>query len=93
MEKYEDDEEKRYFNFKESLWFCMTSLTPQVLYPPYLRSILETCGDCGDRSDCGDCGDSTLFREEVRLLRTCPAVLSLRLGIHTYFQRLNMPSL
>jgi len=29
MEKYEDDEEKRYFNFKESLWFCMTSLTPQ----------------------------------------------------------------
>ena len=39
MEKYEDDEEKRYFNFKESLWFCMTSLTPQVLYPPYLRSI------------------------------------------------------
>ena len=39
MEKYEDDEEKRYFNFKESLWFCMTSLTPQVLYPPCLRSI------------------------------------------------------
>ena len=32
MEKYEDDEEKRYFNFKESLWFCMTSLTPQVLF-------------------------------------------------------------
>jgi len=29
MEKYEDDDEKRYFNFKESLWFCMTSLTPQ----------------------------------------------------------------
>ena len=83
MEKYEDDEEKRYFNFKESLWFCMTSLTPQVLYPPYLRSILETCGDCGD---------STLFREEVRLLRTCPAVLSLLLGIHCYFQTLNLPS-
>ena len=29
MEKYEDDDEKRYFNLKESLWFCMTSLTPQ----------------------------------------------------------------
>ena len=93
MEKYEDDEEKRYFNFKESLWFCMTSLTPQVLYPLYLRSILETCGDCGDRSDCGDCGDSTLFREEVRLPRTCQAVLSLLLGIHCHFQRLNVPSL
>lgn len=30
IEKYKDDEEKRYFNFKECLWFCMTSLTPQV---------------------------------------------------------------
>ena len=30
MEKYKDDDEKRYFNFKECLWFCMTSLTPQV---------------------------------------------------------------
>lgn len=29
VEKYKDDEEKRYFNFKECLWFCMTSLTPQ----------------------------------------------------------------
>ena len=29
VEKYEDDDEKREFNFKESLWFCMTSLTPQ----------------------------------------------------------------
>jgi len=29
MEKYEDDDEKRYFNLKEALWFCMTSLTPQ----------------------------------------------------------------
>lgn len=29
MEKYKDDEEKRFFNFKECLWFCMTSLTPQ----------------------------------------------------------------
>nr|QHN69175.1 ionotropic receptor 6 [Sirex noctilio] len=28
-EKYKDDEEKREFNFKECLWFCMTSLTPQ----------------------------------------------------------------
>jgi glutamate receptor, ionotropic, invertebrate len=27
-EKYENDEEKRIFTFKESLWFCMTSLTP-----------------------------------------------------------------
>ncbi len=30
MEKYKDDDEKRFFNFKECLWFCMTSLTPQV---------------------------------------------------------------
>jgi len=29
IEKYEDDDEKRYFNLKEALWFCMTSLTPQ----------------------------------------------------------------
>lgn len=28
-EKYRDDEEKREFNLKECLWFCMTSLTPQ----------------------------------------------------------------
>ena len=25
----QDDDEKRYFNLKEALWFCMTSLTPQ----------------------------------------------------------------
>lgn len=28
-EKYIDDDEKREFNLKECLWFCMTSLTPQ----------------------------------------------------------------
>nr|AVH87315.1 ionotropic receptor 27 [Holotrichia parallela] len=28
-DKYKDDEEKREFNLKECLWFCMTSLTPQ----------------------------------------------------------------
>ncbi|XP_011312741.1 glutamate receptor ionotropic, kainate 2 [Fopius arisanus] len=28
-EKYKNDEEKREFNLKECLWFCMTSLTPQ----------------------------------------------------------------
>ncbi len=28
-EKYRDDPEKREFNLKECLWFCMTSLTPQ----------------------------------------------------------------
>ncbi|CAD5215980.1 unnamed protein product [Bursaphelenchus okinawaensis] len=28
-EKYKDDTEKREFNLKECLWFCMTSLTPQ----------------------------------------------------------------
>lgn len=34
-EKYKDDpeEEKREFTLKESLWFCMTSLTPQVGAP------------------------------------------------------------
>lgn len=30
-EKYADDDEKREFNMKECLWFCMTSLTPQVM--------------------------------------------------------------
>ena len=30
VEKYVDDDEKRFFNLKECLWFCMTSLTPQV---------------------------------------------------------------
>ena len=25
----QDDDEQRYFNLKECLWFCMTSLTPQ----------------------------------------------------------------
>ena len=30
LEKFKEDEEKRFFNFKECLWFCMTSLTPQV---------------------------------------------------------------
>ena len=29
VEQYKDDEEKRFFSFKECLWFCMTSLTPQ----------------------------------------------------------------
>ena len=29
VEKFEDDDETRYFNMKESFWFCMTSLTPQ----------------------------------------------------------------
>lgn len=29
-DKYIDDDEKREFNMKECLWFCMTSLTPQV---------------------------------------------------------------
>ena len=29
VERYKDDEEKRYFDLKECLWFCMTSLTPQ----------------------------------------------------------------
>ena len=29
QEKHKDDEEKRLFDLKECLWFCMTSLTPQ----------------------------------------------------------------
>ena len=28
-QKYQEDEETRQFNLKESLWFCMTTLTPQ----------------------------------------------------------------
>lgn len=36
-EKYMDDDEKREFNMKECLWFCMTSLTPQGnLFPTSL---------------------------------------------------------
>ena len=31
-DKYQEDDEKRHFNLKESLWFCMTSLTPQVSF-------------------------------------------------------------
>lgn len=38
-EKYRDDEEKREFNLKECLWFCMTSLTPQG---NFFRSITKT---------------------------------------------------
>lgn len=34
--KYKDDEEKREFNLKECLWFCMTSLTPQVIHLIFL---------------------------------------------------------
>ena len=37
MEKFKEDEEKRFFNFKECLWFCMTSLTPQV--PTYIFAL------------------------------------------------------
>ena len=29
MERFEDDDENRYFNLKECIWFCMTSMTPQ----------------------------------------------------------------
>lgn len=29
MEKYKESKEKRVFGFKESLWFCLTTLTPQ----------------------------------------------------------------
>lgn len=29
-EKYADDDEKKEFTMRECLWFCMTSLTPQV---------------------------------------------------------------
>ena len=29
MERFEDDDENRFFNLKESIWFCLTSLTPQ----------------------------------------------------------------
>lgn len=31
-EKYADDDEKREFTMRECLWFCMTSLTPQVIF-------------------------------------------------------------
>ena len=29
MKKYEEDDEKRFFSLKESLWFCLLSITPQ----------------------------------------------------------------
>lgn len=40
-EKYADDDEKREFTMRECLWFCMTSLTPQVIIDngSHLRSI------------------------------------------------------
>lgn len=37
-EKYIDDDEKREFNMKECLWFCMTSLTPQVIQNQHLQN-------------------------------------------------------
>lgn len=39
--KYKDDEEKREFNLKECLWFCMTSLTPQVTPQISLLTIIK----------------------------------------------------
>lgn len=29
-EKYADDDEKKVFTMRECLWFCITSITPQV---------------------------------------------------------------
>lgn len=29
VERYQNSDEKRYFDLKECLWFCLTSLTPQ----------------------------------------------------------------
>ena len=29
---YKDDDDKRDFTLRECLWFCMTSLTPQVFH-------------------------------------------------------------
>jgi len=53
-EKYKDDEEKREFNLKECLWFCMTSLTPQVRFSvrtPFAISVnLEYIFDAESRS-------------------------------------------
>lgn len=43
-EKYKNDDEKREFNIKECLWFCMTSLTPQGWYlgtsPDYFINLI-----------------------------------------------------
>lgn len=41
--KYKDDEEKREFNLKECLWFCMTSLTPQVKKTEFQIFTLHVC--------------------------------------------------
>lgn len=59
MEKYRNDDERRYFNLKECLWFCMTSLTPQVCekHTSKLRVFINMS-----------------FREEVKLPRTCLVV-------------------
>ncbi|CAG0883411.1 unnamed protein product [Cyprideis torosa] len=41
-EKYIDDDERREFNLKECLWFCMTSLTPQAsLSAPTIPGIFQ----------------------------------------------------
>ena len=39
METFKDDDEQRYFSLKESLWFCMTSLTPQVFFTKLKQKI------------------------------------------------------
>ena len=61
MEKYKDDDEKRYFNFKECLWFCMTSLTPQVRQDPTI--VLEKNAELGMR------GMFTLFYGRILFSR------------------------
>lgn len=40
-EKYADDDEKKEFTLRECLWFCITSLTPQVKYGIYFATTRE----------------------------------------------------
>ena len=66
QEKYKDDDERRYFDLKECLWFCMTSLTPQVSY--------SQCGNIIIFLPLGFYVKSSLFSNRVveRPQRTCP---------------------
>ena len=41
MERFEEEDGKKYFTLKESLWFCLTTLTPQgsVLHSHWSRTV------------------------------------------------------
>lgn len=50
--KYKDDEEKREFNLKECLWFCMTSLTPQVILSLIISNNQVKTNKINEKKEC-----------------------------------------